>query len=312
MNRMVLMIHIPDSVDICNNELIKQIRSLLSICGESMKLCNEHWQLNFDDEDRSTVSYTYDSKTQERWENGLEKLGQNRLAQITAVLYYLESGVMKKNSIGVTAVLLSHTEHYKLPRENGERWLSIRIPLCLWKHVNQIAFIQATKDACIALRATYACIDEEAPIGGIYECWFLELANDSETVKKDVESKLPGIYWCQLMHERMVEQTGVLEEIVKSIPFGCTEILECDNSRMLWVEITDDIRKATHKKRLAMRRFFESSLNQISIDKAYHFCCTNWASLPFAPPFVVKHILKCMKRIPLSDDEINVIMRMKA
>ncbi len=309
MDEMVSVIHIPEYEHFCKDILLAQIKHILDVCSKSLDLNYEHWLFNFDDITSNVAAYIHNAKTGECWENGMKLLKQKELALITGIIYYTESGSTGRNSIGGSAVLSSHTQYQKLPRDNGERSLIIRIPLCLWKLMNQYSYVQAVKEASVSLKATYACIDEFAPIGGIYEGWFREFAYGRETI--GIESMLPGIYWCQLVSEKMVEQTGPLKEILKTIPCECAEILDCNDSKVLWIEIAKDYRKATRKKRLTIRNYFEHSLYQLSLDKAYHSHITNWASLPSAPPFVAKHMLRCMKHIPLTDAEIETIMKYK-
>lgn len=192
MKEIRMLLHIPDYEEVCTLTMLQQIKHLVEVISSSQTVINEWWQIDLDDEGASAAVYSNDVQMGEYWSDGWKAISENRIAQISSVIQYKNRYARGKLSVDISAVLVSSAKDHKLPRSNGERWISLRMTQPLWSELDQKSFIQCIKDMYCALKSTYVCIDERAPIGGIYEGNF-RLLNDTNSVA-DLENILPGIY----------------------------------------------------------------------------------------------------------------------
>lgn len=306
MNRnIVLMIHIPESAPDCQLEMLKQMKHLFDVCSSHLEKQFESWELNFDDEAYTGVSYSYDTQRGEWHRIGCDMLGRKPCAQASVVSSYYCSDLSHLQMIGMNATLLPHTKYIRFPQDYGERSLRMDIPAELWECIDSQALIIAIKEACVALGATYACIDVEAPVGGMHEGWFRRLSDSSQSI--DIESRLPGIYWWQLVSPMQVEKTGKLFEIA-NYPLGIKmEIIDNEGYNMLMIQLSNNPMTTYRKQRLEMRNYFKDSLYNISADTLNLSSITGWLKWEDLNAIEKEDILQRMKRIPLTDEEIECI-----
>lgn len=307
MREMRMMLHIPADAPDYTEEMVKQLKNMMDVCGRTQTINQKSWDLYFDDAENSCIAYSKTKGWEEHWSNDPNTMKGKRWARVI-MMYTCENprsplGIFR--TLSGSAILIPRrnfpSEVMVLPRDNGERFIDMQIDFDLWKQVDQSAFIQAVQEACVALKATYACIDEEAPLGGIYECYFKWLSRETA----DVEKKLPGIYWVQMFSQEMVSATGRLAEIAEKAP---CERAECfDGERMLLAQISTDFARAVPRKRMAMRTFFQDSLYRISLDRGN-------ASFAAGDSFsglsknMWNELMMVMKKIPLTADEIETVL----
>lgn len=306
MKEIGMLLHIPNYMDVCTLEILKQIRHLKSALSSSHVINNEWWQLDFDDCKESAAVYTNDIQNGEYWNDGWKSIRKKKVIQVSSILQYENQRGDQKLSASISAILTPYSKFRKMPRENGERWISLRMTARLWQTIDQEAFIQCIKEMYFALNATYACIDEEAPLGGIHEGSFRFLANLPQD--EDLENRLPGIYWLQIVACDFVDKSGGIARVLKSAPCEGVELIERDQKRALLLKITSDIKKANRRKRLAMREYFKDSLYTISLnisrlDKLWNV--GNWKHMSITQQ---KDILRRLQMMPLNDYEISEIL----
>lgn len=306
MKEIGMLLHIPNYVDVCTLEILRQIRQLKSVLSSSHVINNEWWQLDFDDCKESAAVYTNDIQNGEYWSDGWELISGKKVTQVASILQYENQRGDPKLSASISAILTPYSRFRKMPRENGERWISLRMTARLWQTIDQEAFIQCIKEMYFALNATYACIDEEVPLGGIHEGSFRFLANLSQDA--DLENRLPGIYWLQIVACDFVDKSGGIARVMKSAPCERVELIEEEQKRALLLKITSDIKNANRRKRLAMREYFKESLYAISLnisrlDKLWNV--GNWKHMSITQQ---NDILRRLRMMPLNDSEISEIL----
>ena len=314
MEEIVLTIHLPEKGEDCSAEVMRQTKRLLDICGRGRKTISESWSLLFDvpgEPEEQEIDVTRLCCDENRdWEKDWEWLQQKKCARILADAFYEDEGRWRELDMGISAIIMGHVDYCRLPRDYGERSIVVRIRKALWAQIDQEAFIAAAQEICARLGATYACLDEMAPIGGIYEGMFRKLSEEAERI--DIEERLPGIYWCQLVSERMIERTGPIEEAAKLAPCQCAQVLDWNGEKRLWLQITAQMKSATHKKRLAMREYFKESLYPISLARGMLPCVAGWNDYARLPVSLAKAVTREMKLIPLTNDEIEKIKEMSS
>lgn len=303
MKEIRMMLHIPDYEEVCTLTMLQQIKHLVEVISSSQTVINEWWQIDLDDEGASAAVYSNDVQMGEYWSDGWKAISENRIAQISSVIQYKNRYARGKLSVDISAVLVSSAKYHKLPRSNGERWISLRMTQPLWSELDQKSFIQCIKDMYCALKSTYVCIDEMAPIGGIYEGNF-RLLNDTNSVA-DLENILPGIYWFQIVSSRFLRRTGNLSEIMNNVPCEHVELLDVGQQKGLLLQISSRIKDGNRKKRLMLREFFKNSLYNISLDIHHLDRLSNIRHYKNMCGTHQKELMRMLRMVPLTDDEIH-------
>lgn len=311
-----MMLHLPADAPECSREIAAQLKRVLDVCTSTLPQPErEDWIWLLDvpkgEVGNATWSCTWDKgrKQEGRWSYGWEwdTLNQKRWARLVVFREWrVPQYKMSLPHIAGAATLIPYcnfcTHVQVLPRNCGERYITMDFHPVLWKEVDHEAFIRAVQDACVALKATYACIDEYAPRGGLYECWFKWLSPKTE----DVEGKLPGIYWIQMFSQEMAASTGSLGEIAGRAPCARAELF--DGGRMLMVQLSNNYAQATPKKRMALRTFFEDSLYRLSInDKNAQYVVSGLGFRDMSRNMQNEIRMK-MKKIPLTEAEIEAVL----
>ena len=310
MKEMELMIHIPKSVGDCSHEMVEQLRRICDVCGKSLKLRKEWFYICLDDEENTVAVYVHDLEKSLTLQENWEKIDQEKWLHVSGGAYYAEEGSSKLVAISFAGVLSAHAQASPLfDIQNNERWITICIDAQLWKDINQDTFLQTVKEICIALGATYACIDESIPQNGMHGSWFRLFAQDCDDV--DIEERLPGIYWTQMVSQTMVAKTGHIQNIIENIPCEYVERINNNGNDMLWMQITEDFGKASQKKRLSLREFFKDAIYQPSIEKARNTPGWEWENWKNMGNSQKKAVLRHLKNLPLTNDEIAKLLDME-
>jgi len=145
-------------------------------------------------------------------------------------------------------------------------YIEITVPSDIRKCIDQEVFIKAVKQACVAMKATYACVDY-APYspGAISIGHFYKYCDDLD--KLNADEYLPGLYWAQYLTPQYLQKTGTLEQVVKDAPCPIKEILASDDHEGVWLQMSPTLKKVNGAKMLALRNYFEASVPPISIEK---------------------------------------------
>lgn len=310
MKEIRMLLHIPDYQDDCALAMLYQIRHLVEVISSSHAVMKEWWQVDFDDDKNSAAVYTNDVQMGEYWNEEWEAITEGKIAQVSSVIQYKNQRAKGKLSVGISGVLVPSAKYYKLPRNNGERWISLSMTQSLWRELDQRSFVQCVKEVYCALKSTYVCIDEEAPIGGIYEASF-RLLTDSPSVT-ELENKLPGIYWFQIVSCDFLSNMGDIRKVMKNVPCEHVELIEAGQQRALLLQLSSRIRDGSRKKRLALREYFKESLYSISLDNSRLDELLNINHFKYMCVTHQKEILRMLRMIPLTDDEICEIIEMSS
>lgn len=303
MKEIRMLLHIPDYEEVCALTTLQQIRHLVEVISFSQTVISEWWQIDLDDDEDSAVVYTNDVHIGEYWSDGWEAITEKRIAQISTMVQYKNRYAKGKLSVGISAVLVSSAKYHKLPKNNGERWISLSMTQPLWNEVDQKSFIQCIKDMYCVLKSTYVCIDEIAPIGGIHEGSF-RLLTDTYSVA-DLENILPGIYWFQIVSSSFFSRTGNLSEVMNNVPCEHVELLDVGQQKGLLLQISPRIMDGSRMKRLEMREFFKKSLYNISLDICHLDRLSNIRHYKNMCITHQKNIVRMLRMIPLTDDEMH-------
>jgi len=303
MKTVVAMIHIPDYAEDCSSELLKQLKGIRDLLPSSLPIFHEFWMFDFDTAYNTAASYSNGAQIKEHWRGAWDAFEKMTPVQVTASITFGDPHKKNLRDIGISAVLQPHAKYYRLPRENGERWITIRITPHLWNMLDQEAFIQRIKEAYLSLNATYACIDENAPLGGIYEENFRLLTTSPQDY--DIEGTLPGIHWLQIIDSRFISASGDINTLANHAPCERIEQIVHNNRDILLFQISPTLRTATRKRRLNMRAYFHDFLYNITPSLSL---MKQINSFPYYKDMLVSHqatVLRDLKMMPLTDDEIN-------
>ena len=308
------MLHLPADAPECSREIAAQLKRILDVCTSTLPQPEaENWNLSFDASEGESEYAVWGYWGEEGRKEGeslsewRDSVKEKRWAYLYVNRHWcVPQYQMQLPHIAGAATLIPYcnfcTHVQVLPRNCGERYITMNFHPVLWKEVDHEAFIRAVQDACVALKATYACIDEYAPRGGLYECWFKWLSPKTE----DVEGKLPGIYWIQMFSQEMAASTGSLGEIAGRAP--CARAGLFDGGRMLMVQLSNNYAQATPKKRMALRTFFEDSLYRLSInDKNAQYVVSGLGFRDMSRNMQNEIRMK-MKKIPLTEAEIEAVL----
>lgn len=299
-----ILIHMSSSEDICPLEVLKQLGCLTAALCKFLPVSQEWWQVDFDEPDSRTAFYQRDTGKEARWSAGWDSIKTRKIAKAAAVIYC--DGIPSSKKIGLTAALVSKAEHIHLQRDTRTRYASIEISCVLWQSIDVNFFTECVKDACIKMGASYACIDETLLTGDIYETGFTMLAK--ELHPESIENKLPGIYWWQIVSQSFINETGTIDEIAEKVPCQRVEKITCKERSFLLFQLTDDVRQATRKRRLALRDFFQKSLHEITLKKPELVRSWGLADWNDKLPTHRKFFLRCLKMIPLTNEEIDELI----
>lgn len=306
MRTITTLIHVSSSENVCQLEVLKQLGFLVTTIGKSLPILDEWWQVDFDDVELKAISYSNNALKGECWSVGWDSIKTKKIAKVAATITCESSASAKKLTIGLTAVLLSNAEHIRLPRNTGERYVSMRIPRDLWRSMDVNSFTECVKNACAMIGASYACIDEEPLTGGIYETGFRMLAKNPDP--EEIENRLPGIYWWQIISQSFVNKTGNIDEITKKVPSEKTEKISYNGISLLLLQLADDVCHATRKRRLALRDFFKSSLYEITLNNPELLRIWGLEDWTCKIPAHRQFFLRCLKMMPLTDEEIDELI----
>ena len=311
-----MMLHLPADAPECSREIAAQLKRILDVCTSTLPQPEREdwiWLLDVPKGDAASATWSCcwedGRKQRERWSDGWcwDMVCQKRWARLVVFREWrVPQYKMSLPHISGAATLIPRcifsTNEHLLPEDTGERYVTMKFHPVLWKEVDHEAFIRAVQDACVALKATYACIDEYVPLGGLYGSWFKWLSPK----KDDVEGKLPGIYWIQMFSQEMAASTGSLGEIASRAPCARAELF--DGGRMLMVQLSNNYAQATPKKRMALRTFFEDSLYRLSInDKNAQYVVSGLGFRDMSRNMQNEIRMK-MKKIPLTEAEIEAVL----
>ena len=302
---MVLVLHIPEWEGDCAAEMIRQTDRLLDACRGPLTLLEKGWQVNYDDLERGPIGTYYIEAGKERLHNW-EVTGKRKMARATWTAIFQDSESLHRYMFGGWECLVAYPEYYETYIPQKERYIMLHIPLEAWRFIDKEAFINCVKEACAALNVTYACMDADIRTGGLYGGRFRLLSDATD--EDDIEKSLPGVYWFQIVSQDMVERTGSLEEIARTVPCERAEVFECGGRRMLLMQTTREFEKTTHKKRLAMRTFFDKSLYRIVVEGKRMNNLTNFDAYSDMGKSMRAIILRDMKLIPLTNEEIAALL----
>ena len=316
MREMRMMLHLPADAPECSREIAAQLKRIFDVCTSTLPQPErEDWIWLLDVPKGDAASATWNCcwedgrKQRERWSDGWcwDMVCQKRWARLVVFREWrVPQYKMSLPHISGAATLIPRcifsTNEHLLPEDTGERYVTLKFHPVLWKEVDHEAFIRAVQDACVALKATYACIDEYVPLGGLYGSWFKWLSPK----KDDVEGKLPGIYWIQMFSQEMAASTGSLGEIASRAPCARAELF--DGGRMLMLQLSNNYAQATPKKRMALRTFFEDSLCKLSINDENAQYVVSGHGFRDMSRNMQNEIRIMMKKIPLTEAEIEAVL----
>jgi len=211
---------------------------------------------------------------------------------------YIEDRLVLPNTKQYFSFSILYTPHknqYKLSRINCTAiiysnlncsYIEMTIPPEIQKCMDLDAFLKVVKQACSAIKATYACVDrinycpQVLAIGHFYK-YSLGLKME------EAYEYLPGLYWAQYFSKIHVQRTGNLSQILAGAPCPIKEILVTDDKEHegIWLQMGSEYKKAPYKKMLAMRDYFQKSVPTLSIDKVAESIRKPWShyDLKFFP-----------------------------
>ena len=308
MGEIRVLLHVPDYEEVCALTMLRHIKHLVNVISSSHTMQDEWWQVDFDDEKMNAAVYTHGVRMGEYCSEGSKSITKNRIAQVASTIWYDDQHVKGKLCAGITAVPVRSAQYHRLPRDTGERWISLHMTRYLWDGLDQNLFIQRLKEIYCALNATYACIDEEAPIGGICEASFRLMADSAS--EADLENKLPGIYWLQIVSSEFISRTGSLSEVMDNAPCEHVELIDAGQQKALLLQISSHIKDASRNKRLKMREFFKESLYNMAPDIDNLSVLANIRYYKYMTKTLQRENMRTLRMIPLTDDELRRVMEM--
>lgn len=304
---MVLILHIPEWEDDCAIEMIRQVDRLLDVCADSLITIRRDWQVNYDDlEGEPAGSHQILAAEGKEYFHNWEVTGKRKMALATWLAIFQDKESSRRYMFSGRECLVAYPKHYEAHIAQKERYIMFHMPLEAWRFIDKEAFINCVKEACAALNVTYACMDADIRTGGLYGGRFRLLSDATD--EDDIEKSLPGVYWFQIVSQDMVERTGSLDEIARTVPCERAEVFECGGRRMLLMQTTREFEKTTHKKRLAMRTFFDKSLYRIVVEGKRMNSLTNFDAYSDMGKSMRAIILRDMKLIPLTNEEIAALL----
>jgi len=293
------IIHIPQEQKVDPICVMKQMKNIYDGMHKNATIINENWIFKFDD-DLPDLNKAYFAGTNEWKESpGWENFSKRR--PFACLFYFSCAEVFRTQAI--CAYFFPKSEYDRDMYGIRDVGITVTCESSFEKYIDETEFKNVIKKAAIELNATYACIDKWIPSNGFYHDQIRDYSKNPHTI--DPETLLPGIHWACLISPGFVKNTGTLEEIQKTIPCEIAELIEGDKEPRLWFEITSDRKKTNYKKRLALRRYFQESIYQISLeDLVKKRRVQNWNTLSEG---YRKSEEKLFKLIPLTADEIDAI-----
>lgn len=295
---MDLLMCIPFAVDVTATQMMEQLRKLLDICESTHQFNMEWWTVRAGGTEPIT-DWEFPITDRPRWGQLLAKWPKgfhHASAMVHGLIgerlddsLGLYCGIRNAKGVEPYQRTLADVELYK----TEECFLRMAIPARVWDAMDRPLFISTFQQACCALRACYAAVDERGVPSRLSKSLYRQFFQDAESIP--MESRLPGIFWAQFITAGMVEKTGTLAEIAAKAPFGIVQEINQNGVEGLWMQLTPDIHKAPPAKRLPFRRFFAESLYELSMPRI--------AASKYAP--------RMTNRLPLEQWERQEVRRLR-